>query len=315
MNTKLYSRSIISLILLGTCLLASAASSTETVHNRTVYKWTDSQGNVHFTDERPENNSQEIVVEEIVVRDSQDRSLLRRLGLKKSPTAVNPPEQTSVDDQLSEWFSSPEMGLFERQSGWMMTAVFALVIGTNLLYSLCLYLICRKVGVPSAWLAWVPVANFFSLVSAAGYPARYGIVFLLPSLSSIPLFGTNFMVVMILFAVLLFNIVFIFILWIRICRSFWISGWFGLLLLLPPLFFILLAYLAFREDQEEADVSRLKPALATLVLCLALTTAFHVAFREVWMPRWKDKVQNEMSSFMESADSLMSLDPNPPKTR
>jgi hypothetical protein len=306
MNSKQCGIIIFFSIFLGTLLLDPAAPLA-----KTVYKWTDSHGEIHLTDEPPGNTKQGTLLEEIEVPEREDNSVWGFLGMEKlrpSRKIENPSEEVPMEEQLSAWFSSPEMKLFERWSGWIMTAVFALVIASNLFYSLCLYLICRKVGVRSAWLAWIPVANFFPLVSAAGYPTWYGILFLLPSLASIPQLGANFLLIIVLFAVLLFNLVFILILWIRVCRNFWVSGWAGLLILLPPLFLILLAYLAFREEAEEQTVPRLKPALATLVLFVALTTAFHVTYREAWTPWWKEQVYHEMSSFMESAESLKSVE-------
>jgi hypothetical protein len=274
-----YYKIIIFSVLLGSLLL-----DPRPLCSKTLYKWMDSKGEVHVTDIPPNNDAEGTLLEEIEMKDRAGQGIWKWRASRK---IVNPEEGTSLN-RLSAWMSSPEMKLFELQSARMMTVVFGAAIFLNLFYSLCLYLIARKVGLRIAWLAWIPVANFFPLAGSAGLSPWWGILFVLPSLASIPQVGMNTVLVLVL------------------CLNLWVSGWFGLLVLIPPFFFILLGYLAFREESEELSVPRLRPAVITLVLCLALTASFHVAFKKVWMPWWNELVQQEMSSFLESSASMSS---------
>jgi hypothetical protein len=303
------------------------------VDGKTVYKWTDSKGEVHLTDYPPEQVGDQTPVEAIDVKEIERRiervkepalppeaeaafeELTRNLAAAFGSSGPVPggeiPGAEKMQQQMAGWFASPEMGLFQLTSARMMTFVVAFGLFVHLLYSLSLYQICRKLGVPHAWLAWIPTVNFIPTVRAAGLSLWWSLPLLAPLLSYIPGVSTNVILVILLIAVLVFDIVFFFVLWIRICGNLWISKWWGLLILVAPLFLILLGYLAFKEEPEERSVSRLRPAMATLVFFVVLTASSYVGLKKVVMPRMMNEMEQPMStmsqSFFPSEDALKLL--------
>ncbi len=300
---------------------------------KTVYKWTDSKGEVHLTDYPPEQAGNQTPVEAIDVKEIERRiervkepalppeaeaalgELTRELAAAFGSSGPVPggeiPGAEEMQKQMAGFFASPEMGLFQSMNVKMMTAVVAIALFFHLLYSLSLYLICRKIQVPHAWTAWIPTLNFIPTVQAAGLSAWWSLPLLVPLLNYIPGVPTNPVVVILLFAVLLFNLVFFVVLWVRICGNLWISKWWGLLILLPPLFFILLGYLAFKEEPEERTVAWLRPAMATLALFGVLTASSYVGLKKVVIPRMLNEMEQQMSimgqSFLSSEDALKLL--------
>lgn len=292
------------------------------VDGKTVYKWTDTQGEVHLTDYPPEEAKAQAPAEAIDVKDVQ-----RRIERFKGPAI--PLEDSAalgsagwlpgaggagaaeMEQFLAGWFASPQLGLFQLMSAKMMTFVVAFLLFFHLMYSLALYLICRKLHVPHPWAAWIPTVNFVPMVRAAGLSLWWSVPLLAPLLGYIPGVATNPILVILIFAMLVFDLLFFFVLWMRICGNLWISKWWGLLILLPPLFFILLGYLAFKEESEERSVPRLRPAVATLVLFVLLTTTSYVGLKKVVIPHMMNDMEQQMStmnwSFPSSEDALQLL--------
>ncbi|MDX1763966.1 MAG: DUF4124 domain-containing protein [bacterium] len=279
----------------------------ETVYGKTVYKWTDSQGEVHLTDYPPEQTEAQTAVEAIDEKDVErrierfkgpaiphgDRAGLGSAGWVPGTGGAGAAE---MEKFLAGWFASPDMGLFQLMSAKMMTLAVAFVLSFHLFYSLALYLICRKLGVPQPWLAWIPTVNFVPTVRAAGLSLWWSLPLLVPLLSYIPGVITHPILVLLVFGVLLFDLVFFFVLWGRICGNLWISQWWSLMILLPPLFVILIGYLAFKDEPDERSVSRLRPALATLVLFAVLTTSSYVGLNKIVIPRMVNEMEQQFSN-------------------
>jgi hypothetical protein len=297
------------------------------LHSRTVYKWVDANGQLHFTDYPPQEGQGGILQESIEVKEAEGRKsgetapgissaiaeALNQIG-ETLPASLQGTEMEkwvqsvpifsardgTLEEQLTAFFSSPQMRLFQLWSGMMMTFIVALVLFGHFYYALCLYLICRKVEVGHGWLAWVPVVNFFPLVRAAGKSGWWSIPLLAPMLGSIPQVAQNPSVMLVLFGMLVFDLVFIVVLWVRICHNLWINKWFGLLVLIPPVHMILMGYLAFREEPEELGLRRLRPAVVALIFFLVLTAGFHSAFHKVLMPRLTDQLLQDSSALTSS---------------
>ncbi len=296
-----------------------------TVDGKTVYKWIDNQGEIHLSDYPPEQAKAQRPVEAIDFKDVE-----RRVERFKGPAiplddsaalgsalwlpGAGGAGAVEMEQFLSGLFASPQTGLFQLMSAQMMTLVVAFVLSFHLLYGLSFYLICRKLHVPHSWLAWIPMLNFVPMVRAAGLSLGWSVPLLVPLLSYIPGVVTQPILVTLIFAALVFDLMLFFVLWVRICGNLWISRWWGLLILLPPLFLILLGYLAFKEEPEERTVPRLRPAVATLVLFLVLTTSSYVGLNKVLIPRMMNDMEQQLSNMdwsLPSSEEALQLLSNP----
>ncbi len=161
--------------------------------------------------------------------------------VKPVPIAPMPPTQ-AVPQQAApqSWMPSgmPSLPAFENgPSREMLLALLAtfmtvilIVVAVFYLYnSLCLFLIAKKLDVPAAWLAWIPVLQVYAFLRSAG-----------KSLWWIPL------LIIVIFIPIVNLIV-----WVYFCMS--ISEnlgknkWLGLLTLVPIAGLILPGYLAFSK--------------------------------------------------------------------
>ncbi len=100
--------------------------------------------------------------------------------------------------------------------------LFALVLG-YLYFSLCLFLIARKLNVPAAWVAWIPIAQLWTFLAAAGKPGWWALLFLVP----------------------IVNIVIPIYLWMCLVENLGREKWLGLLMLVPLVNVVYLGMLAF----------------------------------------------------------------------
>ena len=94
--------------------------------------------------------------------------------------------------------------------------------------SLCLFLIAKKLNVPSPWTAWIPLIQVWTFVTSAG-KAWWWILLLL-----VPIVNT---------------IVGIY-LWICITENLGRNKWLGLLMLLPVINLVFLGILAFSKTEQ-----------------------------------------------------------------
>ncbi len=154
------------------------------------------------------------------------------------------------------------LGLF---SGTMLVLPVAIGLFFYFFQSLCLYLIARKLGVPNAGLAWVPIANVHTMVCAAGKSWVWTALLLAPMLSAIPLLLIPCIIIA------LVDIVLFAMIWMAICSRMGLSKWLGLVIYVPLLQFVLLAFLAFKPEITQAPYSLKRVLLITLVVYLALT--------------------------------------------
>lgn len=318
MGKKGYYRIILVPILLFCWILFDP----EPTFSKKLYRWVDKNGQVHITDYPPESEKEGTIQEVIEARDIKGkgkkitekdlqptmtdimrelgRSLplppeLSELGEKGGPRQMDRAgERREPDEEFALY-----MQLFEMWSTRMMTLVTGMAVFFYLYYALCLYLISRKVGVSTAWLAWIPVLNIFPLVGAAGKPWGWGILFLVPLLGSIPQVGTNLYLVIALLFIMILDIVLIIVLWVRICHNLWVNKWLGLLILVPLAHFFLMGYLAFKTEPEHQRIHRLRPAIITSVFFLVMLGGVYVAFEKYLIPHWRVKFEKEMSVLME----------------
>lgn len=105
---------------------------------------------------------------------------------------------------------------------------FIIAIAFYVFFSLCLYLIAKKLNVPAPWTAWIPIVNIWTLVACAGKPAWWLILCFIPVV--------NF---------------FVFIyLYMCITENLGKNKWLGLLMLVPLVNMVFLGWLAFSKPES-----------------------------------------------------------------
>ncbi len=112
-------------------------------------------------------------------------------------------------------------------AGGLMMIVVLVGIAFYVYYSLCMYLIAKKLNVAEAWMSWVPLLNLWPFASSAGKPCWWAILLFIPFV----------------------NIIVIVYLWICICENLGRNKWLGLLTLVPVANLVLPGYLAFSKAE------------------------------------------------------------------
>ncbi len=231
-------RAILFLIALSVvCMYVAEASAT-------YYKWVDDNGKVWITDypnpkyakkkglasssqDRDEKLDSSTVVADDQAEQRRESStvLIIPEGMRKKITAA-------VRDANIPEIPDSMIG---------MIAVFALA-GLTIFYlyaCMCLFFIARKLALPNAWTAWVPILNFFLFLNAAGKPWWWAaVIALLFVLTMIPVLGLIFG---------LFMTAFVTYLWMCITHNVGKNRWLGLLMLVPVAMLVFPAYLAFSK--------------------------------------------------------------------
>lgn len=108
--------------------------------------------------------------------------------------------------------------------------LFALVLA-YLYFSLCLFFIARKLNVPAAWVAWIPIVQLWTLLAAAGKPGWWALLFLIPVV----------------------NLIIHIYLWMCIVENLGREKWLGLLMLVPIVNFVYLGMLAFSDSDGSSN--------------------------------------------------------------
>jgi len=130
---------------------------------------------------------------------------------------------------------SPEM-LAAMLAGFM--SVILIVSGVIYFYSsLCLFLIAKKLDVPAAWLAWIPILQVWTFFQSAGKSLLWILLFFIPFV----------------------NLIVAVYLWMCIAENLGKNKWLGLLTLVPIANLILPAVLAFSKKEGMATP---RPAMA-----------------------------------------------------
>ena len=107
---------------------------------------------------------------------------------------------------------------------WVVTLCVCVVLYVWVV--LCLYLIARKVDIPDAWFAWVPILNLVLICRAADRPGWWFLLFFIP----------------------LVNIVVYLDIWMTIAEGRGQPSWLGLFMIVPVVNFIILGILAFTPE-------------------------------------------------------------------
>jgi uncharacterized membrane protein YhaH (DUF805 family) len=114
-------------------------------------------------------------------------------------------------------------------TGGSLIVTLAIVLVVYVYYAYSLMTIADKTSTGGGWMAWVPILNIYLMCKVAGKPAWWLLVIMF-----IPIV----------------NLVMIVILWMRIAEARGFPSWWGVLMIVPVINFIVPGYLAFAEHAE-----------------------------------------------------------------
>lgn len=103
---------------------------------------------------------------------------------------------------------------------------FLFILAIYAFSAYCLGVIAQKTNTPHAWLAWIPVANFFLMVKVAGKSYWWVLLLFIP----------------------LVSIVITALVWMKIAERRAKPGWLGILVIVPLVNLGILGYLAFSSS-------------------------------------------------------------------
>jgi hypothetical protein len=117
-------------------------------------------------------------------------------------------------------------------AGFMSVFLFVL-IGVYVYFSLCLFLIAKKLEIPTAWMAWIPILQVSPFLRSAGKPLWWFLLFFIPFV----------------------NAVVSVYLWMCIAGNLGKNKMLGLLMIIPIANFILMGMLAFSKKEDAMSAS------------------------------------------------------------
>jgi hypothetical protein len=121
--------------------------------------------------------------------------------------------------------SSDAAGPFAALSGVMLMFFVVFGLGMYVYMSLALQTIADKTSTANSWLAWIPIANLFLMLSVAKKPMWWFILFLIP----------------------LVGVVMMIIVWMAVAEARGKPNWWGVLMIVPLVNFVVPGYLAWAD--------------------------------------------------------------------
>ena len=112
------------------------------------------------------------------------------------------------------------------------TLIIILEIAFYIYFCLCIFLIAKKLDVPNPWIAWIPIAQIWTIVNCAGKPWWWILLLLVP----------------------IVNIIIGIVLWMSITENLGKNKWLGLLMLLPIVNFVYIGILAFSKGEKHVSM-------------------------------------------------------------
>lgn len=154
---------------------------------------------------------------------------LPQLPVQPQPSVMPPTGQGSARPEMRAPLSQREReaALAVAVMAKYMPIVFIVSIGFYLYYCLCFYLIAKKLDVPAAWLAWIPILQIWTFFRSAGKSLWWFLLFFIP----------------------LVNAIVAVYLWMCIVENLGKNKWLGLLMLLPIVNLVYLGALAFSSKE------------------------------------------------------------------
>jgi hypothetical protein len=110
-------------------------------------------------------------------------------------------------------------------AGTMLLFFLAVGLAAYIYVALALQTIATKTATPNGWLAWIPIANIFLMLSIAKKPMWWFILCLVP----------------------LVNIVIIILIWMGVAEARHKPNWWGILMIVPIANLIVPGYLAWAD--------------------------------------------------------------------
>jgi hypothetical protein len=110
-------------------------------------------------------------------------------------------------------------------AGTMLLFVLVFVAAGYIYVSLALQTIANKTGTINAWLAWIPIANIFLMLSIAKKPMWWFVLCLIP----------------------LVNIVILVMIWMGVAEARHKPAWWGIMTIIPLINIIVPGYLAWAD--------------------------------------------------------------------
>jgi hypothetical protein len=183
-------------------------------------------------EQKPEAVPVKPIVKEVAPQKDQQGTLALKKDAPLPEQNKTPPAVTVPPDKTHPKFPSSGPLKTGIAAGGLMALIaglgFFLVVLAIVPYvyvCLCLFLIAKKLFVPSPWIAWVPIAQVWTIVTSAGKPWWWMLFLLVPIV--------NFFV----------GIYF----WVCITENLGRNKWLGLLMLLPVINVVFLGILAFSK--------------------------------------------------------------------
>jgi len=121
--------------------------------------------------------------------------------------------------------SSDATGPFAALTGVMLLFVVVFGLGCYVYVSLALQTIATKTGTANEWLAWIPIANLFLMLSVAKKPMWWFLLFLIP----------------------LANVVVAIMVWMAVAEARGKPNWWGILMIVPLVNLVVPGYLAWAD--------------------------------------------------------------------
>ena len=147
-------------------------------------------------------------------------SPLSLLGLSIALVAV----LTSAAKSLAQ-SSDTGAGPFAALTGVMLLFVVVFGLAAYVYMSLALQTIATKTGTANEWLAWIPIANLFLMLSVAKKPMWWFLLFLIP----------------------LANVVVAIMVWMAVAEARGKPNWWGILMIVPLVNLVVPGYLAWAD--------------------------------------------------------------------
>jgi hypothetical protein len=164
------------------------------------------------------------------VKPVKPEPLKPEIGKPQQP--VQPSETVKQLPSAPRNFPKPEMDRIGAPGlpGWLAT--FGLIVNIlgivlYLFFSFCLYRIAKKLNVPAAWTAWIPIVQIWTIVACAGKPWWWILLLLIP----------------------IVNVIVVAYLWMCITENLGRDKWLGLISLIPVIGMIWIAVLAFSKSE------------------------------------------------------------------
>jgi len=141
------------------------------------------------------------------------------LGLRMALVAV------LMSTAAAQAQSSDATGPFAALTGVMLLFVVVFGLGCYVYISLALQTIATKTGTANEWLAWIPIANLFLMLSVAKKPMWWFLLFLIP----------------------LANVVVAIMVWMAVAEARGKPNWWGILMIVPLVNLVVPGYLAWAD--------------------------------------------------------------------